>query len=84
MNDVVMGGQSSSALSSSSGDGLTFTGNISVDGGGFASCRTKRFSVEQDNPSSSALGSPIGADGIVVTIRYLSEHILILMNLFVS
>ena len=40
MNDTVMGGRSSSALSLAPGGGFRFAGRISLDGGGFASCRT--------------------------------------------
>ena len=44
LNDVVMGGRSSSSLSSLSdgSNGLSFTGTINTNGGGFASCRTDK------------------------------------------
>jgi hypothetical protein len=38
VNDVVMGGKSSSAISAAPG-GVVFSGNININGGGFASCR---------------------------------------------
>lgn len=40
LNDGVMGGQSQSALVPTDDGGMIFHGNISLDGGGFASCRT--------------------------------------------
>lgn len=40
LNDIVMGGQSSSQVTLSSEGALKFSGNISTVGGGFAGCRT--------------------------------------------
>jgi NADH dehydrogenase [ubiquinone] 1 alpha subcomplex assembly factor 1 len=40
LNDTVMGGQSSSSLRAGADGGMCFGGNISLDGGGFASART--------------------------------------------
>ena len=40
LNDTVMGGKSSSALSAAGAGGLHFSGSINLNGGGFASCRT--------------------------------------------
>lgn len=40
LNDGVMGGHSSSKLTADDAGGIVFAGNISLDGGGFASCRT--------------------------------------------
>jgi hypothetical protein len=39
LNDLVMGGKSSSMLEKLADGSLRFSGNINTDGGGFASCR---------------------------------------------
>ena len=44
LNDGVMGGKSSSTLSSTR-DGVEFTGEVNTNGGGFASFRTLRVNV---------------------------------------
>eukprot|EP00951_Prasinocladus_malaysianus_P017782 scaffold140764_cov40-Prasinocladus_malaysianus.AAC.1 len=51
INDVIMGGKSTSAVASDSAGRLVFTGNISTDGGGFAalrSCESCKVNVPGD------------------------------------
>lgn len=40
LNDTVMGGRSTSAVTAAEDGGLLFDGSINLNGGGFASCRT--------------------------------------------
>ncbi|CAE8616144.1 unnamed protein product [Polarella glacialis] len=60
IDDQVMGGRSSSAITISSTGSIEFGGVINTTGGGFSSCRT----LGDDEP----LGFPAGAKAIEVTV----------------
>eukprot|EP00667_Euglena_gracilis_P027865 EG_transcript_34923 len=59
VNDGVMGGRSSSSVTDTK-EGLLFSGDVNVDGGGFASCRAR-------------LAGPLaGATGLTITARHVA------------
>ena len=55
VNDLVMGGKSSSQVERTSEGALRFSGAIDTNGGGFASCRTANTSVDAGNSSGVVL-----------------------------
>jgi hypothetical protein len=64
VNDVIMGGRSTSALSADRNGRLVFSGEISTIGGGFAAVRTtEQFS------SSGAVAVPKGASEVRVVVE---------------
>ena len=63
LNDTVMGGKSSSSLCEVAGGGLIFRGEINLDGGGFASCRTLI-----DSDETLGLGSSGAAHAIRLSV----------------
>jgi len=64
LNDIVMGGRSSSHLKLTATGLLQFSGSISTVGGGFASCRTSR----------AAVPVPVGATGILLEVKGAPTH----------
>jgi hypothetical protein len=77
IDDVVMGGQSSSSVSGGP-EILNFAGTVSTVGGGFASCKTKpaKPSTDEEAPSSSSAALEVLRDvqGITITVSGMPTH----------
>lgn len=63
VNDVIMGGKSTSELSTDSEGRLVFSGTINTDGGGFASMRTSEACVVRVPPKATKVQLQVEGDG---------------------
>eukprot|EP00534_Pseudo-nitzschia_fraudulenta_P014931 CAMPEP_0201229314 /NCGR_PEP_ID=MMETSP0852-20130820/850_1 /ASSEMBLY_ACC=CAM_ASM_000632 /TAXON_ID=183588 /ORGANISM="Pseudo-nitzschia fraudulenta, Strain WWA7" /LENGTH=230 /DNA_ID=CAMNT_0047519579 /DNA_START=73 /DNA_END=765 /DNA_ORIENTATION=- len=63
VNDVIMGGKSTSELSTDSQKRLVFSGTINTDGGGFASVRTAETCTVAPPPEATAIKLVVEGDG---------------------
>jgi hypothetical protein len=67
LNDIVMGGRSSSTLKAAADGSLLFRGHINTNGGGFASCRTGDW-----EPNETII--PQGSQGVKLTVSFQHTH----------
>ena len=67
LNDIVMGGHSSSTLKVAVDGSLLFHGHINTNGGGFASCRTGDW-----KPNETII--PQGSQGVKLTVSFQHTH----------
>lgn len=63
VNDVIMGGKSTSRLSTDAQGRLVFSGTINTDGGGFASTRTHETCTVKVPPTATAVRLVVEGDG---------------------
>ena len=63
INDVIMGGKSTSELSTDSENRLVFSGIINTDGGGFASMRTSEACVVKVPSGATSVKLTVEGDG---------------------
>jgi hypothetical protein len=69
LNDIVMGGKSSSQLRLQEGGGLIFSGSVNTTGGGFCSCRTTEPAKgEGEMITKMPSCVPDGATAVVLTL----------------
>lgn len=81
VNDVIMGGKSTSELSTDSEGRLVFSGTINTDGGGFASMRTSEACVVKVPSGATAVQLKVeGGDGYLWKVNLGMGHSLMDSN----
>jgi hypothetical protein len=81
INDVIMGGKSTSELSTDAEDRLVFSGTINTDGGGFASMRTNEACVIKVPSGATAIQLKVeGGDGYLWKVNLGMGHSLMDSN----